>query len=230
MDPEPLIFAYRIVVAMLLGVAIGLERQFRQHPAGLRTNALVCVGAALFVSLSHLMNDDAKTRIASYIVSGIGFIGGGVILREGINIRGLATAATLWCSAAVGTLAGAGFPAHAVIGTVTILIAHMGLRPIARWIDARRHQAVDVETSYQMRVTCPESEEAVVRAILMRHVNGRPRMTVQGISSQVSEKEGHAVVVADIFSMERNDRAMEELLSRLNIEPDVTAVRWERIT
>src|SRR5262245_50173167 len=92
-----------------MGVAIGLERQFRQHTAGLRTNALVCVGAALFVSLSRFISPDTSpTRVAAQVVSGIGFLGGGVILREGFNVRGMNTAATLWCSAAVGTLAGAG--------------------------------------------------------------------------------------------------------------------------
>ena len=150
-------------------------------------------------------------------------------LREGLNVRGLATAATLWCSAAIGTLAGAGFPLHALVGTAVIVAIHLGLRPVASWIDARQQQAVDVETNYQMRITWAERHEGVVRTILMRHVNSHPRMTIQGISTQESEKEGHAIVVAEIFSMERNDRALEEVMSRLNIEPGVTAVRWERI-
>ncbi len=223
-------FTSNVGTALALGMAIGLERQFRQHPAGLRTNALVSVGAALFVSLTALMGDrDSPTRIASYIVSGIGFIGGGVILREGLNVRGLATAATLWCSAAVGTLAGAGFPLHAVVGTAVILAVHLGLRPVARGIDARQQRAVDVETNYELRITCPEKHEGVVRNILMRHVNSHPRMTIQGIATQASEQEGHTIVVAEIFSMERNDRALEEVLSRLNIEPGITAVRWERV-
>src|ERR1700678_4145620 len=116
-----LAFALNVGAALLMGFAIGLERQFRQHPAGLRTNALVCTGAAMFVSLSHLMGDTASpTRVASYIVSGVGFLGGGVILREGLNVKGMSTAATLWCTAAVGTLAGAGFPGHALLGTALV--------------------------------------------------------------------------------------------------------------
>ncbi len=106
-------------LALLLGPVIGLERQLRQHPAGLRTNALVSVGAALFVSLSSLLDDkNSPTRIAAYVVSEIGFLGGGVILKEGINVRGMNTAATLWCTAAVGTLVGSGFGLHAVVGVV----------------------------------------------------------------------------------------------------------------
>src|SRR5271155_990136 len=147
---EILHFVFNVGVALLMGVAIGLERQFRQHPAGLRTNALVCVGAALFVSLSRLMGDhDSPTRIASYIVSGIGFLGGGVILREGLSVKGMNTAATLWCTAAVGSLAGSGFPWHGLLGTLTILALHLVLRPVARRIDARQKTAVDVETLYR---------------------------------------------------------------------------------
>lgn len=224
-------FALRIVVALILGMVIGLERQFRQHPAGLRTNALVCVGAALFVSLTHLMGDrDSPTRIASYIVSGVGFLGGGVILREGLNVKGMATAATLWCSAAIGTLSGAGYPLHALIGTLAVLLLHVGLRPLSRAIDARVRLAVNVERSYRLRVLCDEKHEGIIRTILLRHVNSHPDMTIQGIATQNDDNPDKAAVVADIFSVRRNDKAMEELMSRLNIEPTVTAVRWEHVS
>lgn len=224
---ELLSFMLNVGAALLMGLGIGLERQFRQHPAGLRTNALVCVGAALFVSLTRLMGDDASpTRIASYIVSGIGFLGGGVILREGLNVKGMNTAATLWCSAAVGTLAGAGFPLYALVGTATVLAIHLGLRPVSRWVDSRLKTATDVETAYRLRVVCQERDEGVIRSIVLRHVNNHGKMTVQGISTQ--EEGSHAVVIADIFSVERQDRAVQEVMSRLNIEPGVKSVSWEK--
>ncbi len=224
-------FTLRILVALLLGVAIGLERQFRQHPAGLRTNALVCVGAALFVSLTHLLGDrDSPTRIASYIVSGVGFLGGGVILREGLNVKGMATAATLWCSAAIGTLSGAGYPLHALIGTCAVLVLHLGLRPIARWIDSRVRMSASAETFYRLRVLCDQKHEGIIRTILLRHVNTHPGMTIQGIATQDADHPDKTAVVADVFSLRRDDRAMEDLMSRLNIEPTVTGVRWEHVT
>jgi len=223
-------FTFNVGAALMMGLAIGLERQFRQHPAGLRTNALVCVGAALFVSLSRLMGDhDSPTRIASYIVSGIGFLGGGVILREGLNVKGMNTAATLWCTAAVGTLAGAGFPVHGLIGTATVLGLHVGLRPVARLIDARMKTAVDVEMFYQMRVVCREDQESLVRTILLRHVNSIPKMTIQRISTQEAEQDGRATVVAEIFSVARDDRSMQDIMSRINIEPSVSSVSWEKV-
>src|SRR6516164_3696530 len=150
---EVLLFTLNVAIALFLGVLIGLERQFRQHPAGLRTNALVCLGAALFVSLSRLMGDEGSpTRIASYIVSGLGFLGAGVILRDGLNVKGMNTAATLWCTGAVGTLAGAGFALEALAGTAAVLTVHLGLRPVVRWIEAQTKTTMDVETYYRLRV------------------------------------------------------------------------------
>jgi len=223
-------FCLNTGVALLMGVAIGLERQYRQHPAGLRTTALVCVGAALFVSLSKLMNDTASpTRMASYVVSGIGFLGGGVILRDGMNVKGMNTAATLWCAAAVGALSGAGFPLHASIGTATVLGLHVGLRPLSKKIDAIRKTAVDVETTYRVRVVRGQEQEGLVRAILLRHVNSNPKLIIQAISVQEAEADGKATIAADIEAIESNDRAMQELMSRLNIESGIASVRWEKV-
>src|SRR5277367_4216842 len=101
--------ALNLGFATLLGACIGFERQWRQRMAGLRTNSLVAIGAAGFVVFSMMASgDNSPTRVAAQVVSGVGFLGAGVILREGINITGLNTAATLWCSAMVGTFAGAG--------------------------------------------------------------------------------------------------------------------------
>ncbi len=222
-----LTFALNVGTALLMGILIGAERQWRQHPAGLRTNALVAMGAALFVSLSLLMNDQASpTRVASYVVSGLGFLGGGVILREGLNVRGLNTAATIWCSGAVGSLCGAGFLSHAALGTAAILFAHLSLRPIARWIDNRQKRAVDVDTLYRMRVVCAREVAPLLRTILLRHVNAHPAMTVQGFSMQETDRDDQTAVVVDIYSSVRSERAMEELVNRINIEPGITAVSW----
>jgi len=97
--------------ACAVGAAIGFERQWRQRLAGLRTNTLVALGAASLVVFDGLFSGGtASTRVAAQVVSGIGFLGAGIIFREGLNVRGLNTAATLWCSAAVGVLAGGGEP------------------------------------------------------------------------------------------------------------------------
>ena len=130
----------RIAESMGLGALIGFERQYRSRMAGLRTNALVAVGAALFVVLSAQGFDGQggdPTRVAAQVVSGIGFLGAGVILRDGLSVRGLNTAATLWCAAAVGSLAGAGMHVMAVAGAVAIIAVNVGLRELGRAVDRK---------------------------------------------------------------------------------------------
>lgn len=121
-------FSIRLAVAFALGAVIGLERQLRQGLTSARTNALVSVGAAQFVALSTLLGAGDPTRIAAQVVTGVGFIGAGVILHTGLHIRGLNTAATLWGAAAVGTLAGAGFLLEAAIGAAFVVLANIVLR------------------------------------------------------------------------------------------------------
>jgi putative Mg2+ transporter-C (MgtC) family protein len=227
---EILRFTIDIGAALLMGVAIGMERQFRQRTAGLRTNALVCLGAALFVSLARLVEPESSpTRIAAQVVSGIGFLGAGVILREGLNVRGMNTAATLWCSAAVGSLAGMGFLLEGLIGTIAVLTLHLGLRPLVRKIDSYSKTSVEVDTLYRIRVECPPDQEGVIRTILMRHVNSKPPMSIQGISTQDTDKPDKTAVVAEVFSSEPNDRYMNEIVSRISVEPKVSTVSWEKM-
>src|SRR4051794_11390017 len=168
---DVLSFAGHIGAALLLGTVIGLERQFGQHTAGLRTNALVCVGAALFVSLAQTIQPGETARIAAQVVCGIGFLGGGVILREGFNVRGMNTAATLWCSGAIGTLSGAGLHWQAAIGTAAVVTLHLTLRPVVRAIEFRKAVAVNVETHYRVRVVCQAADAALIRSVFLRHVN-----------------------------------------------------------
>jgi len=224
---EIVTFAMDIGAALAMGMAIGLERQFRQHAAGLRTNTLICVGAALFVSVSRLVeHESSPTRVAAQVVTGVGFLGGGVILREGLNVRGLATAATMWCSAAVGTLAGMDLLKEAAIGTGVVLFIHLALRPVALMIEAKMKGTGEVETLYRMRVLCPSDQAAVIRTIFMRHVNAQPAMTVQGISTKDTDEADRTAVVVDIYATERNDKYMNDLVSRIGIEPSVSSVSW----
>ena len=145
-------FALRVAAALTLGAMIGAERQLRQRMAGLRTNALVSVGASLFVMVSVLEGDaSGHMRIAAQVVSGIGFLGAGVIMRESGNIRGINTAATLWGVAAVGAASGAGFAMEAVLGALFVLAANTLLRPLVNQIN--RHPVDNTDTEVTYRVT-----------------------------------------------------------------------------
>jgi putative Mg2+ transporter-C (MgtC) family protein len=221
-------FTGNVALALLFGLLIGVERQVRQHAAGLRVNTLVSVGAALFVSLAQLMDDkNSPTRIASYIVSGVGFLGGGVILKEGASIRGLTTAAGLWCSAAVGTLAGAGLGAYGAVGTGFVLLILIVLRPAAVWIDARQRRSLSQETDYQIRVSCATKDSLNVRTILLRHVNGHPGLTTAGISTRKKGRK-RVFILANVHAQKADDKGVQEIVSRLIIEPGVLSARWER--
>lgn len=125
-----------LFTAFVLGTLIGAERQYRQRTAGLRTNVLVAVGAAAFVDLAmHLTGADGAVRVISYVVSGIGFLGAGVIMKQGMDVRGLNTAATLWASAAVGSCAGADMVAQAAALTVFVIAGNTMLRPLVNAIN-----------------------------------------------------------------------------------------------
>ncbi len=127
----------------------------------------------MFVLYAVAMEDSSPTRVASYVVSGIGFLGGGVILREGVNVRGLNTAATLWCSAAVGVLAASGHLVFTVIGTGTVIAIHLFGRPLGRMID--RDDADDDHESlrpYLVQVICRPKSEKYARAHIVKHASG----------------------------------------------------------
>lgn len=133
-------FLTRLGAAALLGVAIGFERQWRRRAADLHTTSLVSVGAALFALLDGIINAGDATRIVAGVVTGVGFIAGGVILRSGLNVSGLNTAATIWATAAVGALAGFGLWPQATAGALAIIVLNLFLSPLADAINARTTQ------------------------------------------------------------------------------------------
>lgn len=117
-----------LVAALVLGSLIGLERALRKHPAGLHTSALVALGSAAFVIAGTLVGDaSGPARVAGQVVTGVGFLCAGVILHQGATVRGLNTAATVWCCSAVGVLAGLGLTAWAALTTLLVLIANIVL-------------------------------------------------------------------------------------------------------
>jgi putative Mg2+ transporter-C (MgtC) family protein len=161
--------AINLAVALGLSAVIGFERQWRNRLAGLRTNSLVSLGAASFVIFAALVPGEASpTRVAAQVVSGIGFLGAGLIFREGLNVRGLNTAATLWCSAAIGVLAGAGYLLYATLATGFVVFVNLLLRPIVRFINRQPLTATELDMGYVVSVTCRSPDEAHVRALCCR--------------------------------------------------------------
>lgn len=150
------LYLMNIGCAFLMGALIGIERQYRQRNAGLRTNILVSVGAAAFTILSYNMtagNGD-PSRVAAQIVSGIGFLGGGLILKDRFNVKGLNTAATIWCSAACGTMSGVGLYAEAAVLVVCVLITHCLFRPLCMLIERKRLAYHNILSGLNASKTC----------------------------------------------------------------------------
>ena len=156
-----------LIVALLLGTLIGAERQYRQRNAGLRTNALVALGASAFVDLGmRLMGNQGATQVLAYVASGVGFLGAGVILKEGMNIRGLNTAATIWCSAVTGAFAGADHPAEAVLMCAFVLAGNTFLRPLVTFIERAPIDESQTEATFELRVTTSESGRDAMRELI----------------------------------------------------------------
>lgn len=223
-------FALRLGCAFALGALVGVERQWRARMAGLRTNALVAVGAALFVLLAvNTVDEISPTRIAAQVVSGIGFLGAGVILRDGINVRGINTAATIWCAAAVGVLAGSGLYLGALMGAVTVMAANVVLRPVARRMGKRPADAsTEVQTAYRLRVVCRDDQEAHVRALLLQSLSGEG-FVLRSLHSEDLEEPRRVGVQAEIFTTGRRDDLLERAVNRLSLEPGVSSVHWQAL-
>lgn len=215
-----------LLLALFLGGLIGLERQIRQRTAGLRTNALVCLGAAAFVDLAGTIGPaGGVVQVIAYVVSGVGFLGAGAIMKEGVNIRGLNTAATLWCSAAVGASVGAGAMLAASTLTALVIVTNLFVRSLIGLIDRRTYGIAEDDTHYTLRVTCPAAEEARIRAQLLQGLT-QSAISLRGLESADTERAGQVEVRARCDAPRSRESAIEQIAGRLSLEPSVSAVQW----
>jgi putative Mg2+ transporter-C (MgtC) family protein len=222
-------FIWRLLAAFACGVAIGLERQMRQRTAGLRTITLVTSGACLFVTLGMLTGNGTAgvTQIAAYVVSGVGFLGGGVIMRDKGAIQGINTAATLWCSAAVGVLCGSGHYGPAIAGTVLVLVTNTLLREVSRAINAAPVSNADLVREYVLTVVCREQDEIHIRTLLSNSMYSQP-LSFQSLTSRDHEGPPAGIEVTATVRMHPKDQAKLELMaSRISMEGGVSSVSWQ---
>jgi putative Mg2+ transporter-C (MgtC) family protein len=170
------------------------------------------------------------TRITSYVVSGVGFLGAGVIISDGVSVRGINTAATLWCAAAVGALSASGFIWQAALATaaiLAILAINILLRPLGRRIDRQpADEDTEIETTYRFRATTRDDNEAHVRALLLRSISGHGYQLRALESADIPDSD-RVEVKAELVTIGRNDQQIETAAGRLGLEPSVTAVRWQ---
>ncbi len=221
-------FILRLAAALVFGSMIGVERQYHQRTAGLRTGALVSSGSALFVLVAALTpSDSSPLRIAPQIVTGVGFLCAGVIMRDGLHIRGLNTAGTLWCACGIGVLAGAGYYLPALAGTVMVLAANVVLRPLATLISNHAPEPAEVAVCYLLRLTVQTSQELLLRSLLLQELTGGA-IGLQALqSSKDAQNPTQVEVCARLQCDGRQDQLLERIVGRLSLETGVNSVRWE---
>jgi putative Mg2+ transporter-C (MgtC) family protein len=214
-----------LLTAFVLGTLIGAERQYRQRSAGLRTNVLVAVGASAFVDLAnHLTGPDGSVRVIAYVVSGIGFLGAGAIMKEGMNVRGLNTAATLWASAAVGSCAGADMVAQAALLTLFVLGGNTLLRPLVNAIDRIPIDEQSTEANYDVLVTTDSGSVASVREFLLEKLEAA-NYPVR--DTRVFYRPEHsAEIAATLVSQSIQPNELDAVVASLAEMPGVQHATW----
>ena len=193
--------AAQVSVAFIIGAVIGLEREFRSKPAGFRTMILICVGSCLYTILSKSAGDNSPDRIASNIVTGIGFIGAGVIFKEGISVNGLTTAALIWITAALGMAVGYHDYPLAIVVSIMVVIVLFVLEPVQQFIN-RLHKVKD----YKIKTIALGNnfKEELEKFFTANDMNFRCMKTVK--------EDTDAVYIYRISSPDRNYDAVNHFL------------------
>lgn len=215
-------------VAFLLGAIIGYERQYRQRTAGLRTNTLVATGAAIFVHLAMSLNGpDGAVRVIAYVVSGVGFLGAGTIMKEGMNIRGLNTAATLWGSAAVGACVGAGMLVDACVATLFVVASNTLLRPMVNVINRQPLTDENGDATYNICVIAHENDQrevlAYVKQILKRENCFLSHLDIEPFGDDDVE------ITASLIPASVGTESLDEVINTLLDERQVKQAYYSRV-
>lgn len=218
-------FATRIVVALLLGMIIGFERQLTGHPAGIRTNMLICLGSCLFLLFPMIMGSDDIQRVASYIVSGVGFLCSGVIFKENGTVKGLNTAATLWCTASIGLLSSSGMYSYAFIATFILLVANVLFRPLSQKVNPLDSFNED-ESFYKINIICHDVDELKIRSTILKETKGT-KLTLTELDTKDLGNKKIQIEATYRFIGQRIDDTIEGLVSKLSIKDGIKKVGWE---
>jgi len=222
-------FGAGIILAFLLATLIGAERQWRQRSAGLRTNVLVAVGAAIFISLGARLNGHVgAAHLAAYVVSGIGFLGAGVIMKDGSRVWGLNTAATLWCSAAVGALSGIGLAIEAILATAVILAGNTLLRPLVNAINRAPVHEGSIEANYEVYISTDPDNVGEARDALAE-VLEKADYPIREI--EVTERSNEVTeLTASLVSTSIVQKELDAVVHKLEALPIISHASWSAST
>lgn len=218
-------FLFYLMICFTLSFLIGVERQYRKRIIGLRTTILVSLGAFLFVSFSFSVGASDTSRIASQVVTGIGFLGAGVILKDGKKIRGLTTAATLWCDAAIGILCAGGAIFEAVIGTCLILFANTILRYINKAINDLSDKQ-NLQFDYILTIRSDNETCKIIKQEIKKHLKDKIE-----INQELFKNTQKDSVLNYQFIINRKDIIkLEKVLDSFNEEYNLSSLELKKVS
>lgn len=220
-------YIVRIGLSVLLGFLIGLERQLTGHLAGIRINVLICMGTCFFTLFPLIYGSDEVFRVGSSIISGVGFLCSGVIFKESGMVKGMNTAATLWCSAAIGILASINQYAYAIIATVILILSNLLLRPLARRLGPIT-SGDELEKQYRITVVCLEDLEQEIRLLL---ISSNPSKTLYLNHLESCDVIGDKVeIIAQYCSSGHSkNNILEGIVGQILEIPEVISAGWETL-
>lgn len=213
-------FIVYLLICFFLSFFIGIERQYRHRSVGLRTTILVAMGSYLFVSFSVLLNgyNIDVTRIAAQIVTGIGFLGAGLILKDGVKIRGLTTAATLWCTAAIGVLCASGFILEAISGTVIILFSNVFLRYVNKIVNQKSRYE---QTSEEFKVTITSSKDRIKE--LIKDITSNTKFNINKLDVKKN------TIILNITFFKPEEKQITEFIDIINKKYEIEEYSYEKL-
>lgn len=204
-------FGLRLLISFIVGSAIGFEREYRSKAAGLRTMLMICLGSTIFTEMSLTIDSDSKDRIASNIVTGVGFLGAGVIFKDGLTVTGLTTASTIWISAALGTAIGMGEYFVALVGSGIVLIVLSLLEKFQTVIE-HMHQVRAYKISFKMETTFAQDFETELK-----------RQKVEFRKRRDLKEDNYFLVIYDISGKEKK---LNELNHYLKVDERVLSYEY----
>lgn len=213
-------FIVYLLICFFLSFFIGIERQYRHRSVGLRTTILVAMGSYLFVSFSVLLNgyNIDVTRIAAQIVTGIGFLGAGVILKDGVKIRGLTTAATLWCTASIGVLCASGFILEAISGTVIILFSNVFLRYVNKIVNQKSKYE---QTKEEFKVTITFSKDRIKE--LIKDITSNTKFNINKLDVKKN------TIILNITFFKSEEKQITEFIDIINKKYEIEEYSYEKL-
>jgi len=218
----------RFFFACLLGAMVGFERQWHQRTAGLRTNILVSIGAAAFTIFgATYLDGQSVPRIVAQVVSGIGFLGAGAIMRDGFTVQGINTAATIWCSAGLGTFCGAGYHREALIFSFFIIATNTLLRGLENYMVQFPSKNGEYNSIYVVEAQCDKRNEEHVRRVFIEHLKLK-HLTIKQIEVKLHDDK-HITLRAIVKVKSAKELSIQHLVEEMALDQYVTASKWNHL-